>query len=34
MKADIIATTANPLQDIRTVKDVRFVMKNGKVIRQ
>lgn len=34
MKADIIATAANPLDDIRTLKDVRFVMKNGKVIRR
>ena len=34
MKADIIATTASPLEDIRTLKDVRFVMKNGTVIRQ
>jgi imidazolonepropionase-like amidohydrolase len=29
--ADIIAVSADPLQDIRTLEDVKFVMKNGKV---
>ena len=31
--ADIIATPKNPLQDIQTLKNVDFVMKNGKVFR-
>lgn len=30
---DIIATTGNPLADIRTLKRVTFVMKNGKVVK-
>ncbi len=34
MKADIIATATNPLDDIGTLKAVMFVMKNGKVIKQ
>jgi imidazolonepropionase-like amidohydrolase len=29
--ADVIAVSADPLQDIRAVEDVKFVMKNGKV---
>lgn len=29
--ADVIAVSADPLQDIRTLEDVKFVMKNGKV---
>lgn len=29
--ADIIATENNPVDDINTLKDVKFVMKNGKV---
>lgn len=33
MAADIIATTDNPLENIRTLKHVRFVMKDGKVFR-
>ena len=32
--ADIIALKNNPLQNIEAVKTVRFVMKEGKVIRQ
>ena len=31
--ADIIATPGDPLQDIRTLGDVRFVMKDGQVFR-
>ena len=31
MTADIIATPENPLDNIHTLKDVNFVMKNGKV---
>jgi imidazolonepropionase-like amidohydrolase len=34
MKADIIATVANPLEDIKTLKSVTFVMKNGKVFKE
>ena len=34
MKADIIATAANPLDEIGTLKSVTFVMKNGKVFKQ
>ena len=34
MAADIIATSANPLEDIRALKRVEFVMKNGRVIRK
>ena len=30
-KADIIAVTKNPLNDISTLKEVSFVMKNGVV---
>lgn len=32
--ADIIAVPGNPLQDISVVEHVRFVMKNGEVVRQ
>ena len=34
MYADIIATPENPLDNIATVKQVSFVMKNGKVFKQ
>jgi len=34
MAADIIATTGNPLDDVRALKRVEFVMKNGRVVRQ
>ena len=34
MKADIIATLANPLDNINTLKAVTFVMKNGKVFKE
>jgi imidazolonepropionase-like amidohydrolase len=34
MKADIIATAANPLDNIDTLKGVTFVMKNGKVFKE
>lgn len=33
MLADIIATPKNPLDDIQTLKKVKFVMKDGKVFR-
>jgi imidazolonepropionase-like amidohydrolase len=33
MAADIIATPANPLEEIQTLKSVNFVMKNGVVIK-
>ena len=31
--ADIIATPENPLENISTLKQVNFVMKNGKVFK-
>jgi imidazolonepropionase-like amidohydrolase len=34
MKADIIATAANPFDNIDTLKAVTFVMKNGKIIKE
>lgn len=34
MRADIIAVKDNPLEKIETVKDVVFVMRNGKVYKQ
>jgi imidazolonepropionase-like amidohydrolase len=34
MKADIIATAADPLENIQTLKTVTFVMKNGKVFKE
>ena len=34
MKADVIATVANPLENIQTLKSVMFVMKNGKVFKE
>jgi len=34
MAADIIATPENPIEDIRTLKRVSFVMKEGAVIKQ
>ena len=34
MKADIIATVANPLESIQTLKAVTFVMKNGRVFKE
>jgi imidazolonepropionase-like amidohydrolase len=34
MKADIIATAANPLDNINTLKAVTFVMKNGQVFKE
>ena len=33
MRADLIATPGNPLDDIETLKAVSFVMKNGEVVR-
>ena len=33
MEADLVATGANPLDDITTVRNVIFVMKGGKVYR-
>ena len=32
--ADIIAVDNNPLQDIRTMESVNFVMKDGKIYKQ
>lgn len=34
MKADIIATAANPLDNIATLKAVTFVMKDGKIFKE
>ena len=34
LAADIIATAANPLDNVSALKQVTFVMKNGKIIRQ
>ena len=31
MRADIIAVKGNPLEDIRTIENVRFVMNGGEV---
>jgi len=33
MFADIVATTGNPLTDVLALKQVRFVMKNGRVVK-
>jgi imidazolonepropionase-like amidohydrolase len=33
-RADLVAVPGNPLNDIRVMKDVRFVMKLGTVYRQ
>jgi imidazolonepropionase-like amidohydrolase len=34
MIADIIATSGNPLEDVHALKQVSFVMKNGRVVRE
>ncbi|MCB1625581.1 MAG: amidohydrolase family protein, partial [Pseudomonadales bacterium] len=34
MAADIIAVDADPLVDVKVLKDVKFVMKGGEVIRR
>jgi imidazolonepropionase-like amidohydrolase len=34
MAADIIATPANPLENIQALRQVSFVMKDGKVAKQ
>jgi imidazolonepropionase-like amidohydrolase len=34
MAADIIATPENPIDDIRVLKRVSFVMKDGTIIKQ
>jgi imidazolonepropionase-like amidohydrolase len=34
MYADIIAVRGNPLEDIRELEDVHFVMKGGEVYKQ
>jgi imidazolonepropionase-like amidohydrolase len=34
LAADIIATPADPLEDIKALRRVAFVMKDGKVIRK
>jgi len=33
-RADLIAVPGNPLDDIKVMEDVRFVMKQGTVYRQ
>jgi imidazolonepropionase-like amidohydrolase len=32
--ADVIAVSSDPLKNVDALKNVRFVMKNGKVFRQ
>ena len=32
-RADIVATPENPLEKVDTLRQVRFVMKDGKVVR-
>jgi imidazolonepropionase-like amidohydrolase len=32
--ADIIAVSGNPAEDIKVMKDVTFVMKDGKIVKQ
>jgi imidazolonepropionase-like amidohydrolase len=34
LRADIIATPENPLDNVLTLKKVAFVMKNGKVFKK
>jgi imidazolonepropionase-like amidohydrolase len=33
LAADIIAMPANPLDDVEAVRQINFVMKNGKIVR-
>lgn len=34
LRGDIVAVEGNPLEDVRTLEDVRFVMKDGRIYRQ
>jgi imidazolonepropionase-like amidohydrolase len=32
-RADVVATPANPLDDVRALEAVKFVMKDGRVVK-